>query len=192
MRLNALWKFFIGLGVAMGGLIALYLKPRPSVTLDSKDFVKIEVWGFKAFQTSPSGTDLSIRGSRALQYGDHEVLYDFVLSKYDTETKIQEHARGEVMVHKQKLYTFPKGVLYTTSSGQSFWSQQGVYDHKKQTFQGQGAFRMNGPEGNIQGEDIAYNHVQGILQARHVHAIIDMENAKNAKFSHSKFKSLKF
>ncbi|WP_205588374.1 hypothetical protein [Helicobacter vulpis] len=165
----------------MGALIVFFLQPHPTSLSPVKNFAKIEVRGFEAFQTNPEGTDLSIRGTRALQYSDHEVLYDFTLSKYDPQDKVQEQARGEVMVHKKELYSFPKGVLYTTSSGQSFWSQYGVYDHKKQTFQGRGPFRMSGPEGDVNGEDISYNHADGLLHAKHVHALIDLQGAKQSK-----------
>ncbi|WP_120951825.1 hypothetical protein [Helicobacter sp. L8] len=181
MRLNTLWVFFIGVSVAMGALIVFFLQPRPTPPLVSKDFAKIEVRGFEAFQTNPKGTDLSIQGARALQYSDREVLYDFILSKYDPQDKVQEQAKGEVMVHKKELYSFPKGVFYTTSSGQSFWSQYGIYDHSKQMFQGKGPFKMRGPEGNVDGEDISYNHVSGLLRAKRVHALIDLQSAKQSK-----------
>ncbi|WP_233709668.1 hypothetical protein [Helicobacter salomonis] len=182
----------MSVSVAMGGLIVFFLRPRVVPIWDAKDFAKIEVRGFEAFQTSPNGTDLNIRGARALQYSDREVLYDFTLSKYDSDDQVQEHAKGEMMVHQKDLYTFPKGVLYTTSGGHSFWSQTGVYDHSKQVFQGKGSFTLSGPEGDVKGEDISYNHLKGLLQAKRVHARIDLESAKQSKPHVPNAKGLKF
>ncbi len=176
----------------MGGFVVFFLQPRATAIFDPKDFAKIEVRGFEAYQTNSKGTDLSIQGAKALQYSNREVLYDFTLSKYDPQDKVQEQAKGEVMVHQKEMYTFPKGVLYITSSGQSFWSQYGVYDHSKQVFQGKGHFTLSGPEGDINGEDIFYSHAQGLLQAKRVHAIIDLENSKHSKPHTPNAKGLKF
>ncbi|WP_233708121.1 hypothetical protein [Helicobacter bizzozeronii] len=179
-RLNSIWIFFIALSVVMVGLILLFLKPQPSLSTKGGEFAKIEVQKFHAFQTSTASTDFKIEGSRALQYSDHEVLYDFTLSKFDPQTHTQEHAKGEVVVRKNDLYTFPKGVLYTTSNNESFWSQKGTYDHRKQIFEGQGYFYLNAPEGDVKGDDIIYNHVAKTLQAKHIHAVIDLANAQQS------------
>ncbi|WP_231622541.1 hypothetical protein [Helicobacter heilmannii] len=177
--------FFIGLAVAMGSLILFFLHPPKKYTTFRGDFAKIELHGFSAFESNATSTDLNIEGVRALQFSDHEVLYDFVLSKFDTDSQVLEHARGEVLVRRNDLYSFPKGVLYTTSNHESFWSQKGAYNHAKQTFQGEGNFLLNAPEGHVSGQNIAYNHKTQVLQAQHIHAIINLAEAQHPKGRHT-------
>ncbi|WP_163555080.1 hypothetical protein [Helicobacter suis] len=183
MRLNSVWLFFIGLAIAMGGLILFFLRPQKDTIPTSKNFAKIELHNFNAFQTNTTDTDLSIKGSRALQFSDHEVLYDFTLSKFDPKNQMLEHAKGEVLIRHENLYNFPKGVLYTTSNHESFWSQKGTYDHSKQTFQGQGDFLLSAPEGDFSGQNIAYDHITKILKAQSIHAIINLASANQSKSS---------
>ncbi|BDQ27957.1 hypothetical protein ASB1_16330 [Helicobacter heilmannii] len=169
----------------MGSLILFFLHPPKKYTTFRGDFAKIELHGFSAFESNATSTDLNIEGVRALQFSDHEVLYDFVLSKFDTDSQVLEHARGEVLVRRNDLYSFPKGVLYTTSNHESFWSQKGAYNHAKQTFQGEGNFLLNAPEGHVSGQNIAYNHKTQVLQAQHIHAIINLAEAQHPKGRHT-------
>ncbi|BCZ17125.1 hypothetical protein NHP190003_04070 [Helicobacter sp. NHP19-003] len=174
----------------MGGLILFFLRPQRQAPTFSGDFAKIELHGFSAFESSATSTDLNIKGVRALQFNDHEVLYDFVLSKFDNDSQVLEHARGEVLIRHNDLYNFPKGVLYTTSNHESFWSQKGVYDNAKQSFQGEGNFLLNGPEGHVSGQNIAYNHKTQVLQAKSIHALINLAEAQHPKGRHTR--SFKF
>ncbi|BCZ19077.1 hypothetical protein NHP190012_07190 [Helicobacter sp. NHP19-012] len=169
----------------MGGLILFFLRPQRQAPTFNGDFAKIELRGFSAFEGNATSTDLNIKGSHALQFSDHEVLYDFVLSKFDNDSQVLEHARGEVLVRRGDLYSFPKGVLYTTSNHESFWSQRGVYNHAKQIFQGEGNFLLNGPEGHVSGQNIAYNHKTQVLQAQGIHAIINLAEAEHPKGRHT-------
>ncbi|WP_104741815.1 hypothetical protein [Helicobacter ailurogastricus] len=181
MRTNPVWLFFVGLAGAMAGLILFFLRPHEKAIAPGGDFAKIELHNFSAFESNSTSTDLNIKGSRALQFSDHETLYDFTLSKFDANSQVLEHARGEVLVRRNDLYFFPKGVLYTTSNHESFWSQKGVYDHSKQIFQGEGNFLLNAPEGHVSGQNIAYNHKTQVLQAKDIHAIINLAEAQHPK-----------
>ncbi|PAF41989.1 hypothetical protein [Helicobacter sp. 11S03491-1] len=156
--INSVSKFFlILLGITLGSFFffapSKYLQDTTSPTL-----AKIELEDFNMYQVNAKSVDMKIEGAKALQFKDYEVLYGFLASRYNTQSKESyEYISGEEVVKKGDIYHFPKGATYIKSDGGSFWSQSGTYDYRKEIFKGNGSFILSTLEGNFEGKNIIYN-----------------------------------
>ncbi|AFI05762.1 hypothetical protein [Helicobacter cetorum] len=186
---NSVLNFFIILSVITIGLVFFFLHSQPTDIVSKENIPKIELENFKAFQMSEQIIDLSIEGKKALQYDDYEIFFDSKISRYDENTI--ESVKSPKAKRQQDLYFFPKGVTYTRSDNSSFWSETGIYNHKEQSFRGQGNFILTSNEGEVKGFDIFYSHALEIIEAKSIQAYLRIDEIKESQQKNKKRPTLK-
>ncbi|MDO7253179.1 hypothetical protein [Helicobacter cappadocius] len=142
----------------------------------NNDIAKIELTNFNMYQVNNDFVDMKIEGSKAFQFSDREILYGFLASRYNTQSKnTYEYISGDEVIKKGDMYHFPRGAIYIKSDGGSFWSEGGVYNYRKEIFKGEGDFIFNTTEGYFEGEDIIYNKKTQMIKAKDISSKIILE-----------------
>ncbi|PAF42793.1 hypothetical protein [Helicobacter sp. 11S02596-1] len=179
---NSVLNFFLALFVLTIASIFFFAPSKRSQTLTNEDIPKIELRNFNMYQANGDFVDMKIEGSRALQFDDYEILYDFLASRYNTRSKkIYEYISGDKVIRKGDIYDFPNGAVYTKSDGGGFWSEKGTYDYRKEIFRGKGHFVFDSPEGDVEGKNIIYNRKTQMIQAIHITSEIHLSDGKKEK-----------
>lgn len=157
-------------------LALLFFKPRGEVFIDTDntDIAKIEVKGFRMYQIKENVTDTIIVGNQAIQYRDHEIFNNILISRF-LENGQFEDVRASRVYRKQDIYRFINGVDYKKSDGMSFVSQTGVLNLKTEVFNGKGDFELKNSQGVVNGIDIVYDKKNEIVKAKKIKSKIRLD-----------------
>lgn len=179
---NSVLNFFlILLAITFCSFFFFAPSKNPQQNKDT-DIAKIELQDFNMYQVTNEFVDMKIEGSRAYQFSDYEILYGFLASRYNTESKnVYEYISGDEVIKRGDKYHFPRGAVYIKSDGGSFWSEGGVYDYRKEIFRGEGDFMFNTTQGYFEGEDIIYNKKTQNIRAKDITSKIILETKKGKK-----------
>lgn len=148
-------------------LSTLFFTPSIDFPKNSNEnFAKIELNGFNMYQINKNFIDMKIQGSKALEFQDYEIIYDFSASRFNQDkNNLYEYINGEEAIREKNIYRFPEGVVYTKSDGGSFWSERGTYYYQKEQFVGEGKFVFNSVDGIFMGKNIFYDKLAQELKA---------------------------
>ncbi|PAF54436.1 hypothetical protein BKH42_00540 [Helicobacter sp. 13S00482-2] len=142
----------------------------------NNDIAKIELTDFNMYQVNNDFVDMKIEGSKAFQFSDYEILYGFLASRYNPQSKnTYEYISGDEVIKRGDKYHFPRGGIYIKSDRGSFWSEGGIYDYRKEIFKGEGDFIFNTTDGYFEGEDIIYNRRTQNIKAKNINSQIILE-----------------
>ena len=170
------WFFWVLL-ISMLVFIKIQAKDTEEILRQIEQMPMIELYDFSIYDLNNDYIKANLQGQKALRFAEYEVGYESIMSiKSDKKSKDIEYIYGEELRREKDEYIFNKGGVYAKQSGESFWSEKGIYDIKKGIFKGNGEFWAVSLEGSSTGENILYKQKEGIMQAQNVKAKIYLAN----------------
>lgn len=134
----------------------------------SEELAQLEIIDFTLNRFDDSHVNMFVRSDRAMQYKkDEEVYINFFGSRFN-EDKSTETLEGQEVWHRGDIYDFVAGIQYTKTPNTTFFSEQGVYDTKKEVFQGRGNFFIDNTEMTTHGKDIFYDKITDTITAKQI------------------------
>lgn len=178
------WFFaFIFAGVCL--FIITFAKDTQAILLKQAQMPLVELYDFFIYQTTDTGVQVHIQGTKALRYAEYEQSFETLLRKISPKLRntprIVEYLYGQEIVRTNDIYTFNKGGVYAKNSGEVFYSKRAKYDLSSEIFTGIGAFWASSVEGSIEGQNIIYNQKLQTTTASNITATIDLQAHKDSK-----------
>lgn len=176
------WFFWVLL-VAMLVFIKISAKDTQEILKKREQMPIIELEDYQIYDADKDYIKSSLQGQRALRFAEYEVGYETIVSnKSDKKAQSISYIYGEEVRRVDNEYAFNKGGVYAKDSGESFWSERGIYDMKNGIFRGVGRFWAVSLSGDLEGENILYKQKEGTMSAQNVQAKIYLDtNNKKAK-----------
>lgn len=179
---NSVLIFFLILLFITLCSVFLFVPNKSTQDVENVEIAKIELKNFSMYQINGSFVEMKIEGEKGLEFSDHEVIYEFLVSRYGVGNtkKGFDYMSGSEAIKRGNNFEFPNGAIYSKSDGESFWSESGHYDYTRGIFNGKGNFTLSSPMGEFKGKDIVYNQKSRNIQAKDIISQIYLEG-KNKK-----------
>ena len=150
-----------------------------------EEVATLEVNHFTLYSIKESKPELLVVGSKALQYNDREVFFDFFLANYGMQRGEKKEFRVEDIeyfkvgeaIKKKDTYWFYNGIDYLNEGGRSFVAKEGIYDANAQVFDSVGHFEFASYEGEFEGENLHFDGKNQVFYANNPKGKIWLENS---------------